>query len=427
MARSDRTSLFVMDNEAFNLSSHLDQESQSSILTTQSDNQTKRLSQSEPICHQGSNRLSNQKQGHDSCLENTKLVKTPPIHPRKSSLGSMSTSPLAKVKTRRNSDSVSFITSPARAPCVSRNSIANMSNNMRKPNTCAKEGEEWVTSPVFADSLTRSRNRKVSVFDGSLGSVKEIHEHDYGDNEVVYEDISEQHTYAGATHPGKSDDKDDDYAFPVDAVNEDTELNIYENPIHPIERSDDNNSTPGPVISISSHRLSDGNIRYGVDGVKTSGIDNVIRTSVVEPAVINKHKLSLGAILRKISTGSAHGSKRKTSLQEQRLSSAFTKLITLPIFVKNSPGESYQVDSSSWEFLNRDVEDECWNEKVNKNDKNKDDRGKEAQLTSNKHPSKDSLYESEYDSSSTMGSSASSSSKLSSLETSRMLFQSTNS
>ena len=99
------------------------------------------------------------------------------------------------------------------------------------------------------------------------------------------------------------------------------------------------------------------------------------------------------------------------------------------MFVKNTLGESYQVDSSSWEFLNIDVEDECWNEKVNKNDKhkNKDDKGKEAQLTSNKHPSKDSLYESEYDSSSTMGSSSSSSSKVSSLESSRMLFQLTNS
>jgi hypothetical protein len=82
------------------------------------------------------------------------------------------------------------------------------------------------------------------------------------------------------------------------------------------------------------------------------------------------------------------------------------------MFVKNSLGESYQVDSSSWEFLNRDVEDECWNEKVNKNDNNKDDRGKEAQLTSNKHPSKDSLYESEYDSSSTLESSSSLSNKL---------------
>jgi len=428
MARSERTSLFVMDNEAFNLRSHLDQESQSSILTTQSDNQTKRLSQSEPFCHQDSNKISNQKVVNDSCQENSKLIRTPPRHPTKSSLGSMSTSPPAKVKTRRNSDSVSFITSPARAPCVSRNSIANMSN-VRKPDRCAKEGEDWVTSPVFADSLTQSRNRKVSVFDDSLGSVKEIHEHVYGDNEVVYEDISEQPMSPSANSSGKSDDKDDDYAFPVDAVNEDTEHNIYENPIHPVERSDDDIAFPGPVISMRNQRLSDGNMRYGVDGDKNSGIDNLIRASVVEPAVINKRKLSLGVILRKISTGSMHGSKRKTSLQERRLSSAFTKMITLPMFVKNTLGESYQVDSSSWEFLNKDVEDEYWNEKVKNSEehKNKDDKGKEAHLTSNKHPSKDSLYESEYDSSSTLESSFSSSSKVSSLESSRKLFQLTNS
>jgi len=425
MARSDRTSLFVMDKVAFNLSSHLDQESQS----RQPDNQTKRLSPSEPFCHQDSNMISNQKQVDDSCLEHSKLEKTPPIHPRKSSLGSMSTSPPAKVKSRRNSDSVSFITSPAREPCVSRNSIANMSN-VRKPDVCAREGEDWVTSPVFADSLTRSRNRKVSVFDGSLGSVKEIHEHGYSDNEVVYEDISEQQMSPGAKNSGKSDDKDnDDYAFPVDAVKEDTEPNIYENPIHPVEQSDDNIAAPGPVNSKRKQRLSDGNMRYGVDGDNNSGSVNIIRTSEVEPAVIIKRKLSLGVILRKISTGSAHGSKRKTSLQERRLSSGFTKMITLPMFVKNTLGEGYQVDSSSWEFLNKDVEDECWNENVNTNEKlkNNDAEDKEAQLTSNKHPSKDSLYESEYDSSSTLESSSSSFSKVSSLESSRILIQLTNS
>jgi len=281
-----------------------------------------------------------------------------------------------------------------------------------------------VTCPVFADLLTRSRNRKVSVFDGSLGSVKEIHEHDYGDNEVVYEDISEQHVSPGANSSGNSDDKDDDYAFPVDAVNEDIEPNINENPIHPAEQSDTKMPAPGPVVSMRNQRLSDGNMSCGVDGDKNIGSDNIIRTSVVEPAVINKRKLSLGVILRKISAGSAHGSKRKTSLQERRLSSAFTKMITFPMFVKNTLGESYQVDSSSWEFLNRDVEDDCWNEKENAHEKHKkrDDNPKEVQLTTNKHPSKDSLYDSEYDSSSTLESSSSSSSKVSSLESSRKSF-----
>ena len=73
-----------------------------------------------------------------------------------------------------------------------------------------------LTSSVFAESKTRSRHRKLSVFDGTFGSAKEIHEHDYGNIEVVL----------GANHSGNLDDKDDDYAFPVYAVHEDTDPNI---------------------------------------------------------------------------------------------------------------------------------------------------------------------------------------------------------
>ena len=127
-----------------------------------------------------------------------------------------------------------------------------------------------------------------------------------------------------------------------------------------------------------------------------------------------KRKLSLGNILRKISTGSVQGSGRKTSLQERRLSSAFAKLITLPTFGKRTLGEGYQVDSSSWEFLNRDVEDECWNKKVNHDiPEDVDDTAEDLEFTKYKHPSQDSLYESEYDSSYTMESSSSSSSRTS--------------
>ena len=108
---------------------------------------------------------------------------------------------------------------------------------MREPDTCAKD---WVTSPVF---------------------------------EVVYEDISEQHISPGANHSGKSDDKDDDYAFPVDAVNEDTEPIIYENPIHPIEQAH-----PQAQSSVSGPKDCNSNSRYGGDGDRNSGSDNVIRT-----------------------------------------------------------------------------------------------------------------------------------------------------
>jgi len=193
----------------------------------------------------------------------------------------------------------------------------------------------------------------------------------------------------------------EDYAVPVDAVNEDAEHNIYDNPIYPSNQPDIPSNAPGKDINIRSHRLSDTNIRYGVD----MDSDNLIRSSLDHP-VFSKRKLSLGIILRKISSGSLHGNTRKTSLQERRLSNAFTKLITLPTFLKNTLGEGYQVDSSSWEFLNKDTDVHDWDE----NEK-RDKRNLKKDI---KHTSKDSVYESEYDSSSTMDSSSSSNRSVSS-------------
>ena len=99
----------------------------------------------------------------------------------------------------------------------------------------------------------------------------------------------------GATNLGNLDDKVDDHAFPADAVNEDTEPNKYENPIHPIEQSDDNNSAPGPVIRIRSHRLSNSNMRYGVDGDENSQRDSfengVTFNHTLQIKLINKELL----------------------------------------------------------------------------------------------------------------------------------------
>ena len=135
------------------------------------------------------------------------------------------------------------------------------------------------------------------------------------------------------------------------------------------------------------------------------------------PVTGDKRKLSLGIILRKLSTGGSttvgqQNKERKSSLQEKRLSSAITKLITLPIFERRTLGESYQVNSLSWEFLNKDADDECWERSGDKS-KHLDDKKKiDVKMPLEKHPSMDSLYESEFDSSSTMESSVSSSSGL---------------
>ena len=360
MARSDRTSICVMDNDVLRC---LDDNTKTS----------------------------------ESRVTKTKVIKTPPIAPRKFSLGSNSSPPPARVKSRRNSDSVSFITSPTVSPSVYRNSLVNMAND-RKPD---REGDGWVTSPVFANYSPGARQRKVSVFDGNLGSVKEIHEHDNGDNEAVYEDISEQNL-SNSFDNSMNDEKDVDYACPMDAVKEDGEQNIYENPLTSTDRT---SSPPGSMIGSKQQRYSDSNMKYGGYVDNNSHSEDIFKTSL-DCQGLSKRKLSLGVILRKISTGSLQAGKRKASLQEKRLSSAFTKLISFPSLVKNNIGESYQVDSSSWEFLNTDISDSS-------NFKNNDCQITEHQgreFRNNKHPSKDSVYESEYDSSSTLESSSSSSS-----------------
>merc|ERR1719443_2540460 len=132
--------------------------------------------------------------------------------------------------------------------------------------------------------------------------------------------------------------------------------------------------------------------------------------------ISDKRKLSLGVIFRKLSTGSQQAKERKTSLQEKRLSTAITKLITLPIFERRTLGESYQVNSLSWEFLNKDADDECWDKIASHPDNSKDsDQSLQDNIKDklDKHPSTDSLYESEFDSSSTMESTNSTTSRTS--------------
>jgi len=408
MARSERESLLGINNAC---------STQDSIITPaihpcESNNDlyknSTHFSESGPIYVQSSNLAMFEN-------SNTKVTKTPPTAPRKSSL--QTNSPPSRNKVRRNSDSVPFITSPARAPQLVRNSLSSL-HSVSPPVTCTQDTEEcqefqenkchdnedcqeWVTSPVFSpDNLAHSRLRKLSVFDSSLGCVPEIHEHEDGDKEAVYEDISEQ---VLGTRKNELPNKDEDYAYPVDAVNEDMEHNIYEDPIYHIARLHDDHQkeAPSPVISNSTDTVSDQNMRYGknVTNISDSQDDDLIKESEREERNIGKRKLSLGVILRKISSGSLQGRDRKTSLQERRLSSALSKLITLPTFVRKTLSENNQIDCSSWEFLNRDVDDDCWNKKV-------DEKSSGRDLTKHKRQSKDSLYDSEYDSSSTLESSS---------------------
>ena len=142
-------------------------------------------------------------------------------------------------------------------------------------------------------------------------------------------------------------------------------------------------------------------MNYRGDVVKNSDSEEIL-PAYRDHQGLEKRKLSLGIILRKISSGSLQGVRRKTSLQERRSNNAFSKLISIPSFVNNTLGKSSQVDSSSWEFLNKSIEFDYWEENGRKATYHH-----RTELIENKHPSKDSVYESEYDSSSTLSSSSS--------------------
>merc|ERR1719336_2975551 len=115
--------------------------------------------------------------------------------------------------------------------------------------------------------------------------------------------------------------------------------------------------------------------------------DSFFETSNSNNNNSDKRKLSLGVIFRKLSTGSQQAKERKTSLQEKRLSTAITKLITLPIFERRTLGESYQVNSLSWEFLNKDTEDECWDRSGDKTKDGSEQKDIKDKKFMEKHPS----------------------------------------
>merc|ERR1719220_2697849 len=172
-----------------------------------------------------------------------RLTRTPPRPPARSRVQPQPQAP-ARQKTRRNSDSVPFIISPARvATRPSRHSLGDLQDSTHS----------WVNSPVFSGSgrhsppLSNTRARKVSVFYNKLGHVDE--ESDDGQEAA---EVPEDSDYSDLP---KTDEEEADYAFPLDAISEENDNSIYENPEEPVRKTDgmkcdDKSSlmTPGSVI-----------------------------------------------------------------------------------------------------------------------------------------------------------------------------------
>ena len=152
------------------------------------------------------------------------------------------------------------------------------------------------------DKAKKSRERKWSVFPSSLGHVQEIQDHDLLDKEAAYEDISIN------LH-----DKDEDYAYPVDAVHEDREHIVYQHPIHPLGTLSRNFINPSERQENSMEN------------------DLVSRGKKFN---VSKRKFSLGVIMRKLSTEQIPVKERKTSLQEILIKTGLSRFITLPSFAR---------------------------------------------------------------------------------------------
>jgi len=318
MAKSDRCSTLVTDveEEIGSLHQPLNDASDEGLK-----NYSDRLSMdyTEGLLHQIS---SNKSQ---------KLTHPPPKHPRKTSLVSNTSSPPSKSRRRRSSDCISFITSPAR--------ISPISQPIKQDSL---DIDGWVTSPVFSGSVPRSR--KFSIFEDSLERVQEEQEEKEDiekanqKNERIYEEAADADS-----------DLNSDYAVPVDAYQDQSV--IYDELITDCDDHNDRASNLDHLRCDGSNQ--DYNSEHGISYIPSASKFKCDKG----------RKLSLGVILRKISTGSMSSlPRRKHSLQERRLSSMLTKVITLPKFVKTFSRESYQVNCDSWEFLNKEEKDVCWNE-----------------------------------------------------------------
>ena len=99
----------------------------------------------------------------------------------------------------------------------------------------------------------------------------------------------------------------EDQLADLNRVNGDINHNIYDTQGNP---SKNISSAPGTEISCRTQRFSDSNMTYG------EVVDNCCDRDDI---IIN----------------------------------SFSRLITLPYIIKNNPGETYQVYSSSWGFLNK--------------------------------------------------------------------------
>eukprot|EP00092_Neocalanus_flemingeri_P001885 GFUD01002012.1.p1 GENE.GFUD01002012.1~~GFUD01002012.1.p1 ORF type:complete len:1027 (+),score=286.47 GFUD01002012.1:361-3441(+) len=382
--------------------------------------------------------------------DHSSVITTPPRPPRRSSSRLSTPSPpmiSSPPSTQRKNNS----SGEERSAMAQRHSMAriNMKEDYNKIISChsAKQlsGQVWVSSPVFSpgQGLER-RGRKESVFNDNYsknaepcGEDKQTNiQDDENTNEKIisvqnhniekasdYEDIWVQKKLSGEEknnirntieeddaiisnnlHNNQTDE-DPDYTEPLDRVGKKTVTNYYSSPKEDQTKGNwksDENVYKTKLLSFPKHRFSDSNIRYehGKDTPENTNTKDGSKGNIK----VKQRKLSLDILLRKLSSKTNKSSaqcERNSSKQERRLSSMIGNIISTNIISRRVIGGSYQVDSSSWEFLNKDVEDIPAIRELDNIVENKDTED-DTIASVQRSSSKDSVYQSEFDSTSTM-------------------------
>ena len=138
------------------------------------------------------------------------------------------------------------------------------------------------------------RARKVSVFYNKLGHVEE----DAEQEEVKDNDKDDDHK----DYSDLPVDEDEDYAFPLDAIKEEVDQSIYENPAQQPRRIDNGREMIDNTMDSKNEVVPS----QTSDPVDKPEQDDDYHDSFIETANNNngdKRKLSLGVIFRKLSTG----------------------------------------------------------------------------------------------------------------------------
>jgi len=281
--------------------------------------------------------------------------------------------------------------------------------------------QSWISSPIFPQGKeSNKRARKQSVFCNKYADEQQLSNFtslkDKENAKVIQQEIpgklknnhsndnfNKNYTFTHQEETKESDkriqelnmskalidanEEEPDYAEPLDSI---SNTNTSSLKVGVTKRSWNSNENirENNVLNLKKQRYSDSHLQYEHT---RKPLDNEIVAKKGVP--LKKHSLPI--FFRKLSEKTETvllANEQKFSKQERRLSSLMDNLMSPSYKSKRLSGASYQIDSSSWEFLNKEQQGASDRE-------GHIDSGSESESESS---NKDSLYQSEFDSTSTI-------------------------